>query len=189
MYDCRSVGCGDTPDNVSCERSRYDARFCALLCSEEWLSILIPLTIGNSAQEFPPIHFTAYQLCVFTRHRKVEIAYTAISLFYGSPFRSTLFSQLIGRHNDRPFVVSGRRRPRDQAWVQGLQGVKDSSGHSSRLDSILPGHLLVSLSIRDYIGIGEGKHSVAGDRGGTDIPPANYPTLAGSVSVRFETRQ
>jgi len=42
--------------------------------------------IGNQAQQLPPIHFSAYQLCVFTRHRKVEIAYTAISLLYGSLF-------------------------------------------------------------------------------------------------------
>lgn len=41
---------------------------------------------GTQAQVLPPIHLTAYQLCVFTRHRKVEIAYTAISLFYGPPF-------------------------------------------------------------------------------------------------------
>ena len=38
---------------------------------------------GRAAQAFPPLPFDAYHLCVFVRHRPLEIAYTSISLCYG----------------------------------------------------------------------------------------------------------
>ena len=54
------------------------------------------LTIGNSALKLPSIHLTAYQLCIFDGHRKVEIVHTAIALFYGllflKPFPSSAHS-------------------------------------------------------------------------------------------------
>ncbi|KAF9780549.1 hypothetical protein BJ322DRAFT_1112540 [Thelephora terrestris] len=40
------------------------------------------LAANAPAQQLPPIHLMAYQLCIFTRHRKVEMAYTAMSLAY-----------------------------------------------------------------------------------------------------------
>ncbi|KAF9780567.1 hypothetical protein BJ322DRAFT_1112556 [Thelephora terrestris] len=43
---------------------------------------LTNLTAKAPAQQLPPIHLMAYQLCIFTRHRKVEMAYTAMSLAY-----------------------------------------------------------------------------------------------------------
>jgi len=43
---------------------------------------MIVLAASAPAQRLPSIHLTAYQLCVFTRHRSVETAYTAISLLY-----------------------------------------------------------------------------------------------------------
>lgn len=33
----------------------------------------------------PPIPLEPFQLCVFARHRPIEIAYTSISLFFGKP--------------------------------------------------------------------------------------------------------
>ena len=36
------------------------------------------------AQQLPPIPLEAYRLCVFYRHRTLEVAYTSISLFYGN---------------------------------------------------------------------------------------------------------
>ncbi|KAF9783524.1 hypothetical protein BJ322DRAFT_1071526 [Thelephora terrestris] len=38
--------------------------------------------MGEPVQRFPDIDLTAYQICVFARSRKAEIAYTAISLCY-----------------------------------------------------------------------------------------------------------
>ena len=35
-------------------------------------------------QPLPPIPYDAYHLCIFVRHRALEIAYTSISLFYGA---------------------------------------------------------------------------------------------------------
>lgn len=37
----------------------------------------------RAAQPIPPIPVDAYRLCVFVRHRALEVAYTSISLFYG----------------------------------------------------------------------------------------------------------
>ena len=53
------------------------------LCYLRWSLILPFFTIGSTAQQLPPIKLSVYQLCAFTRHLKVEIAYTTISLFYG----------------------------------------------------------------------------------------------------------
>ena len=36
-----------------------------------------------AAQVPPPIPFQAFRMCGFVRHRNLEVAYTAISLFYG----------------------------------------------------------------------------------------------------------
>ena len=36
------------------------------------------------AQPLPPIPLDAYHLCVFYRHRRLEVACTSISLLYGS---------------------------------------------------------------------------------------------------------
>ena len=36
------------------------------------------------AQPLPAIPLDAYHLCVFYRHRALEVAYTSISLFYGA---------------------------------------------------------------------------------------------------------
>jgi hypothetical protein len=52
------------------------------LGSEELLSSRV-LT-HCSAQTMPPIPLDAYRLCVFVRHRKLEVAYTSISLIYGT---------------------------------------------------------------------------------------------------------
>jgi len=40
------------------------------------------LSTREPAKQLPPIDLSAYQLCVFARHWKAEIAYTAISLCY-----------------------------------------------------------------------------------------------------------
>jgi len=53
-------------------------------------------TVGNQAERLPPIHLQGYHLCVFTRNRKLEVAYMIILLVYGllfSFFRDSL-SQL-----------------------------------------------------------------------------------------------
>ncbi|KAF9789838.1 hypothetical protein BJ322DRAFT_561740 [Thelephora terrestris] len=42
------------------------------------------LTITMGAQKFPPIPLGAYNLCVFSPHRTLEIVYTSVSLFYDS---------------------------------------------------------------------------------------------------------
>jgi len=34
------------------------------------------------AQRLPPIHLPGFEICIFTRHRNVEIAFTGMSLFY-----------------------------------------------------------------------------------------------------------
>jgi len=43
---------------------------------------LVVLAARKGAQPLPPIPFDAYRLCVFVRHRNLEVAYTSISLFY-----------------------------------------------------------------------------------------------------------
>jgi len=43
---------------------------------------LTNLAASAPPQRFPPINLPEYQLCLFTRHPKVEIAYTAMSLIY-----------------------------------------------------------------------------------------------------------
>jgi len=45
-----------------------------------------PITAGV----IPPIPFDGFILCAFSRHRKTEVAYTAISLGYGKPFLTYL---------------------------------------------------------------------------------------------------
>jgi len=42
------------------------------------------VTARVPAQPLPPIHLMAYQLCVFTTHPKLGLAFTAISLLYDS---------------------------------------------------------------------------------------------------------
>jgi len=42
------------------------------------------LTITMGARKFPPIPLDAYNLCVFSPHRTLEIVYTSVSLFYDS---------------------------------------------------------------------------------------------------------
>ena len=37
-----------------------------------------------AAQPLPQIPLDAYHLCIFPRHRKLELAYTSISIFYGT---------------------------------------------------------------------------------------------------------
>ena len=39
-----------------------------------------------AAEVIPPIPSDNFKLCVFSRHRKTEVAYTAISLGYGKTF-------------------------------------------------------------------------------------------------------
>ncbi|KAF9780550.1 hypothetical protein BJ322DRAFT_299363 [Thelephora terrestris] len=43
---------------------------------------LTNLAASALPQRFPPINLPEYRLCLFTRHPKVEIAYTAMSLIY-----------------------------------------------------------------------------------------------------------
>ena len=45
-----------------------------------------PITAGV----IPPIPFDGFKLCAFSRHRKTEVAYTAISLGYGKLFLTYL---------------------------------------------------------------------------------------------------
>jgi len=35
-------------------------------------------------QPLPPVPYDAYRLCIFVRHRTLEVVYTSISLFYGA---------------------------------------------------------------------------------------------------------
>jgi len=42
---------------------------------------LVALAAGKS-QPLPPIPYDAYHLCIFVRHRTLEVAYTSISLFF-----------------------------------------------------------------------------------------------------------
>ena len=41
-------------------------------------------SIARAGQPLPPIPYDAYHLCIFVRHRTIEVAYTSISLFYGA---------------------------------------------------------------------------------------------------------
>jgi hypothetical protein len=47
---------------------------------------LIALTAGVAV---PPIPFDSFRQCVFSRHRRAEVAYTVISLAYGETFQNS----------------------------------------------------------------------------------------------------
>ena len=144
-------------------------------------------SLKKTAQQHPPIHLTAYQLCVFARHRKVEIAYTAISLLYGSLFlKYPLLSQLRHRHNDRLSGVSDHRFPRGEIRTQGLQDAKHLADDCSRRDRVFPGYLYVSLRARDDASIGEGNSLRFPCQSNAEISPAKSSTLTGYVSARSE---
>jgi len=82
MHHNPSVCAGYIPHKLGSQCSRYVVQSAV----DRSAVITDPGYIGNEAQRPPPIHLTAYQLCVFARHRKVEVAYTAMSLIYGHPF-------------------------------------------------------------------------------------------------------
>jgi len=57
--------------------------FAIITASEFVLGAWVMVLAGRKgAQKFPSIPFDAYHLCIFVRHRKLEVAVTSISLFY-----------------------------------------------------------------------------------------------------------
>ena len=102
-------------------------------------------------------------------------------------FQSTLPSQLADRPTDRHFGIPGGRCPRVQVWAQGLQDAEDSSDHCSRRNRVLPGHLHVSLRIRDDTAVGKGEHPIIRDRIDAETPSATSSTLTIYVSTRLDT--
>jgi len=57
--------------------------FAIITASQFVLGIWMSVVAGRKgAQTLPPIPFDAYHLCIFVRHRNLEVAFTSISLFY-----------------------------------------------------------------------------------------------------------
>jgi len=70
--------------------------FAAITASQLVLGIcLVDFAVRSGAQTPPPIPLDAYRLCVFVRHRKIEVAYTSISLLYD--FLAFLFTFFLAR--------------------------------------------------------------------------------------------
>lgn len=142
--------------------------------------------VGDQAQLLPPIPLMAYQFCVFTRHRKVEIAYTAISLFYGPLFFSFQKRSILIHSSNRHFGVSGDYYSRRQVWGQRFQNARYPSDDCSRRNRILLGYLHISLRARDDTTIGKGKHLYYRCRNDAEVSPAKSSALACSVSAMFD---
>jgi hypothetical protein len=54
----------------------------AVLCP--WIRRAVFIHSAFIAQVLPPLPFDAYRLCIFVRHRHLEVVYTTISLCYGT---------------------------------------------------------------------------------------------------------
>jgi len=101
------------------------------------------------------------------------------------PFPSALPSRFTDGLNNRYFGVPGGRCPRVQVRAQGLQDAEDSPDHCPRCNCILPGHLHISLCIRDDTAVGEGEPPIIHDRSDAETSPDESSTLASYVSTRF----
>jgi len=106
---------------------------------------------------------------VFTGHREMEIAFTAISLVYGSLFPKYSISTHF--RGNRFFGISGDRYSCRQIRVRGHQDVAHPSDNCSRHNYILHGYLYVSLCVCDDATIGEANSSALARRREFHVPP------------------
>jgi len=59
------------------------------------VAFLIQYINATVAQTVPSIPFDGFKICIFSRHRKMEIAYTGISLAYGKTFQNSPCFQMV----------------------------------------------------------------------------------------------
>ena len=145
------------------------------------------MIFGNSVRRLPPIPFNAFRICAITEHRTVEIAHIGMLLFHGSRFPKHSFCpKPADRFTNRLCGVSGNSCPGGQVWVQSLQDLGDPPDYCSRCNYTLPGHLHVSLHIRDVTDICNGEKLYAidnGERYAEMTSPAKHSTRAVCVSA------
>ena len=78
----------------------------------------------------PDIPLEPFRLCVFGRHRAVEIGYTSISLFFGKPTHAPTSHVSSGSYaNSRPSGIRGHHRLRPQKRVKRQRDGYVEAGH------------------------------------------------------------
>jgi len=83
------------------------AAFIMITASQLALGIYLTfLEATRGAEIMPPIPFDSFELCLFSRHRKTEIAYTGISLLYDL-LAFVIILYLGGRWTIRQFSLPG----------------------------------------------------------------------------------
>ena len=87
----------------------------------------------------PPIPFDSFRVCVFSRHRKTEVAYTGISVAYGEAFldlpSSSHTNPVLGRFAGVSRHTVPGRSVGTTVWHSGF------TGHNPEgRDDILPGN-------------------------------------------------
>jgi len=92
--------------------------FATITISQLALGIRITVVAAREgAQILPPLPFDAYHLCVFVRHRPVEIAYTSISICYDFlAFSLIIFVAATSKSRGLRFPTILRAMAEDATW-------------------------------------------------------------------------
>jgi hypothetical protein len=77
------VGIGTWKIIAAARKGGEAGLFCQKICADFTSTYLFCRCCARVAQPLPPLPYDAYHLCIFSRHKVLEVVLTGISLLYG----------------------------------------------------------------------------------------------------------